>query len=145
MGIFSFVKDAGKSLFNKEKSQAAPQKDALLAELEALGLEADGMDIAVEGDTVKLSGTAKDQETKEKVILAVGNVEGIAAVQDDVPGDEAVYHDVKKGDTLWAIAKDALGNGNRYMEIFDANKPMLSHPDKIYPGQKLRIPQDTSA
>ena len=53
---------------------------------------------------------------------------------------EAQYHDVVRGDTLSAIAKKFYGDANKYPVIFEANKPMLSHPDKIYPGQKLRIP-----
>ena len=79
---------------------------------------------------------------KEKIILAVGNVEGIATVEADHDGDDApVFHTVVKGDTLSAIARKTLGNANRYAEIFEANKPMLTHPDKIYPGQVLRIPK----
>jgi nucleoid-associated protein YgaU len=77
-------------------------------------------------------------EEREKVILAVGNVEGVATVEAEA--DENMFHTVEKGDTLSAIAKKTLGSANRYMEIFEANKPMLSHPDKIYPGQMLRIP-----
>ena len=42
--------------------------------------------------------------------------------------------------TLSKIARDAYGDSNAYMKIFEANKPMLSNPDKIYPGQVLRIP-----
>lgn len=143
MGIWNFVKGAGKSVFKKK--DAEPNADDLLAEIEALGLEAAGLDIAVEGDTVKVEGEAASQEMKEKVIMAVGNVEGIAAVEDNAAGADPVFYEVKKGDSLWGIAQSALGNGNRYMEIFDANKPMLSHPDKIYPGQNLRIPQDQMA
>jgi nucleoid-associated protein YgaU len=47
-----------------------------------------------------------------------------------------------KGDTLWAIAEKfyGKGKGKEYNRIFEANRPMLSHPDKIYPGQTLRIP-----
>jgi len=56
------------------------------------------------------------------------------------PADESRYYTVVKGDTLSAIAKTQYGNANAYMKIFDANKPMLSNPDKIYPGQVLRIP-----
>jgi nucleoid-associated protein YgaU len=56
------------------------------------------------------------------------------------PADESQYHLVSRGDTLSAIAKQFYGNANAYMQIFEANKPMLSHPDKIYPGQVLRIP-----
>ena len=50
------------------------------------------------------------------------------------------FHDVVKGDTLSAIAKKYYGDASKYPVIFEANKPMLTHPDKIYPGQKLRIP-----
>ena len=85
------------------------------------------------------------QEIREKVMLAVGNVAGVAAVEDDGDGEGTVFHTVESGDTLSAIAKKTLGNANRYNEIFEANRPMLSHPDKIYPGQVLRIPQDSAA
>jgi nucleoid-associated protein YgaU len=141
MGLWNFVKDAGKKVFgggDDEEVTGAALKD----ELKELGLDADDLDITVEGDTVKVSGTAASQEIKEKVILAVGNVEGVAAVEDNVSGGDAepVFHTVAKGDTLWAVAEKTLGSGARYPEIFEANKPMLSHPDKIYPGQVLRIP-----
>ncbi len=56
------------------------------------------------------------------------------------PGPESAYREVKSGDTLSKIAKEAYGDANAYMQIFEANKPMLSNPDKIYPGQMLRIP-----
>ncbi len=48
---------------------------------------------------------------------------------------------VQSGDTLSAIAKRFLGNANDYMEIFNANRDQLSDPDKIKPGQVLKIPQ----
>ena len=47
---------------------------------------------------------------------------------------------VKPGDTLSAIAKEHLGNASAYMKIFEANRDQLSDPDKIKPGQVLRIP-----
>ncbi|MEP1519405.1 MULTISPECIES: peptidoglycan-binding protein LysM [Ascidiaceihabitans] len=141
MGLWSFVKDSGKSLFGGG-GDAEVDGAALQDEIKELGLDASGMEITVEGDKVKVSGEAVSQEMKEKVILAVGNVEGVAAVEDSVPSaGEPVFHTVEKGDTLWAISSKTLGNGARYEEIFEANKPMLSHPDKIYPGQMLRIPQ----
>ncbi|WP_434290704.1 peptidoglycan-binding protein LysM [Celeribacter sp. SCSIO 80788] len=139
MGLFSFVKDAGTKVFGKKEEE--PNADDLLAEIKALGLEAEGVEVAVDGDKVVIGGTVSDQATKEKIIMAAGNVAGIAAVEDTLAGADPVFHEVKKGDTLWAISKTALGDGNRYMEIFEANKPMLSHPDKIYPGQMLIIPQ----
>jgi nucleoid-associated protein YgaU len=142
MGLWSFIKDAGAKL-GIGSAEAAPA--ALNKEVEELGLEVDGLEVAVEGDTVKVKGAVPDQATKEKLILALGNVEGVATVEEEVvaatPAPAAVMYTVKKGDTLSAIAKAQYGNANQYMAIFEANKPMLKHPDKIYPGQVLRIPQ----
>lgn len=143
MGVWSFVKGAGKKLFGGGAAEAAEVPEtALQKEIKDLGLDASGLEIKVEGDTVKVGGKAVSAEMKEKVILAVGNVDGVATVETDHDDDtaDAVFHTVAKGDTLSAIAKKTLGNANRYMEIFEANKPMLKHPDKIYPGQVLRIP-----
>ncbi|GAA6174663.1 peptidoglycan-binding protein LysM [Sulfitobacter pacificus] len=141
MGLWSFVKGAGKKVFGGD-DDAEVSGAALQDELKDLGLDAEGLDITVEGDQVKVSGTAVSQEMKEKVILAVGNVEGVSAVDDQISGGEGepTFHTVEKGDTLSAIAQKTLGKASRYPEIFEANKPMLSHPDKIYPGQVLRIP-----
>jgi nucleoid-associated protein YgaU len=147
MGLWDFVRNAGKAIGigdAKADEPAPPAPEALKQEVEDLGLEADGLDIKVEGDTVKISGRAPTQAEKEKLILAVGNVAGVARVDEalETPEPEAkpVFHTVVKGDTLWAISEKTLGKGARYTEIFEANRPMLSHPDKIYPGQVLRIP-----
>jgi nucleoid-associated protein YgaU len=142
MGLWNFVKNAGKKLSGRAEASEAPSAEELTKELSDLGLDAEGLEISVDGDKVKVSGMPKDQETKEKVMVAVGNVEGVAAVDDQTGGADPVFHTVEKGDTLWAIAEKTLGKGARYQEIFEANRPMLSDPDKIYPGQVLRIPQD---
>lgn len=141
MGLWSFVKGAGKKVFGGD-DDAEVSGAALKDELKDLGLDSDDLDITVDGDKVKVAGKAVNQEQREKVILAVGNVEGVGEVEDDISGGEGepTFHTVEKGDTLWAIAEKAMGNGAKYTEIFEANKPMLSHPDKIYPGQVLRIP-----
>ena len=55
-------------------------------------------------------------------------------------GQGAQTYTVKPGDTLSKIAKDRLGDANAYMKIFNANKDQLSDPDKIQPGQVLKIP-----
>ncbi|UXX83014.1 peptidoglycan-binding protein LysM [Roseovarius pelagicus] len=142
MGLWNFITGSGKKVEGKD---GKPDAEALKKEVADLGLDAEGLDIAVEDGVVKVSGTPKSQEAKEKIIMAVGNVEGVSGVEDNAGGADPVFHEVKKGDTLWAIATETLGNGARYTEIFEANKPMLSDPDKIYPGQMLRIPQDASA
>ena len=143
MGIWNFIKSAGKAVGIGSSETAAMPADAIRAEIEGLGLDASGVAIDVDGDTVNVSGSAVNQEVREKIILAAGNVEGIATVEEDVSvpdAKEPVFHTVEAGDTLWAIAAKRLDNGARYQEIFEANQPMLTDPDKIYPGQKLRIP-----
>ncbi len=112
-------------------------------EVADLGLDGD-IKVEVEGDTVRIAGAAPTQEAREKLILAAGNVLGVAKVEEDISvassEPEANFHTVVKGDTLWKISEKAYGNGARYQAIFEANRPMLSDPDKIYPGQVLRIP-----
>jgi nucleoid-associated protein YgaU len=94
--------------------------------------------------TVTVAGQVDDQATKEKILLCCGNVQNVAAVNDLItvvaPEPEARYHTVVSGDNLSKIAKAFYGDANKYPVIFEANRPMLSHPDKIYPGQMLRIP-----
>jgi nucleoid-associated protein YgaU len=146
MGLWDFVKNAGKALGigEAEAKEAPPAPEALKKEVEDLGLKTEGLKVTVEGDTVKLSGKAASQAEREKVILAVGNVAGVAKVEEAIetpePAAEPVFHTVIKGDTLWKISEKTLGSGARYQEIFEANRPMLKDPDKIYPGQVLRIP-----
>ncbi|HMQ91727.1 MAG TPA: peptidoglycan-binding protein LysM [Amaricoccus sp.] len=146
MGLWNFVKEAGKSLgFGGAEAAEAPAAEALKKEIDDLGLKSEGLEIEVEGDTVKVSGRAPTEEEREKIIIAAGNVAGVARVEDAIetpePGAAPVFHTVVKGDTLWKIAERTLGKGARYNEIFEANRPMLQDPDKIYPGQVLRIPK----
>ncbi len=142
MGFLDFASAVGKKLGlgkSKEDDEAALRK-----EVEGLGLSVDGVIISVEGDTVTAGGKTSSQAEKEKILIALGNIQGVAKVDDQLaveePAPEASYHTVASGDTLWAISKKYYGAGNKYMVIFEANTPMLGHPDKIYPGQMLRIP-----
>ncbi|MCF7699647.1 peptidoglycan-binding protein LysM [Loktanella sp. M215] len=146
MGLWNFVKNAGKKLTGHGDDAAT--EEALHKEVKDLGLDAQDVDIKVKGDKVTMTskGKALTPEAREKLILAVGNVDGVASVEDAVEtagGAEPVFYTVKKGDTLSEIAQATLGKASKYQAIFEANKPMLTHPDKIYPGQMLRIPQDT--
>lgn len=164
MGLMSFMKEAGEKLFGKGEAKAAQDAaaaaptaenvaalskaagDAIVTYINAQGLPGSSLDVAFEGttSTVTVSGQVDDQGTKEKILLCCGNVTGVAQVNDMMtvaePADESQYHTVVRGDTLSAIAKKFYGNANAYPKIFEANKPMLTHPDKIYPGQLLRIP-----
>ncbi len=143
MGFIDFVKRAGKRL-GIGKSDAAPSADALKKEVKKHGLEADELDIKVDGDEVELRGEAMSKALREKIIVAVGNIAGVARVnnQIDTKDDtaDAEFHTVAKGQTLWGISAKHYGSGKHFKDIFEANRPMLTHPDKIYPGQVLRIP-----
>jgi nucleoid-associated protein YgaU len=140
MGLWNFIKSAGASLVGSAEASEAPPEAELEKEVEKIGLDKKGAQLSVAGDKVTVKGGDLTPEEREKLILAVGNVKGVATVEAETEV-EPHFHTVEKGDTLWAISKKALGDGNRYNEIFEANKPMLKHPDKIYPGQVLRIPQ----
>lgn len=156
MGIFSFIKDAGKKVFgiDKPKSPEAGTKDELKENekaarkleqtIEDLNLKVENLQIYIENDMAVVSGKALDQANREKIILVVGNSEGIAQVDDKMDVEktepEAVFHTVERGDSLSKISKEHYGDPNQYPLIFEANKPMLQDPDKIYPGQVLRIP-----
>ncbi|MDH4656127.1 MULTISPECIES: peptidoglycan-binding protein LysM [unclassified Pseudomonas] len=146
MGIFDFVKEAGVKLWETLVGQEAQAAESLKEHVAKVGLGNPAIELTVEGDKVIARGEVATQEEKEKILLALGNVEGVAQVEDQIsvtapPVAPARFVTVKKGDTLSAIAKAEYGNANAYMKIFEANKPMLSHPDKIYPGQVLRIPE----
>jgi len=161
MSIISFIKDAGEKLFGKKDAPPAADPAALQAQADAAnaqaasaitayinaqGLKVDDLDVAFDGatGTVSVAGEAADQATREKVVLCCGNVHGVSQVDDAMttaePADQSRWYTVVRGDTLSAISKSQYGNANEYMKIFEANKPMLSNPDKIYPGQVLRIP-----
>jgi nucleoid-associated protein YgaU len=165
MGMIDFVKDAGEKLFGIGKAKAAMQEmaaapadpakvaaanaaagDAILDYVKAQNLSATGLTVTFDGAsaTASVFGVAPDQATREKIVLCCGNVAGVAQVKDmmsvDQSAPEATYYTVVSGDTLSKISKANYGDASKYMKIFEANKPMLSHPDKIYPGQVLRVP-----
>ena len=151
MGLFSFIKDAGEKLFGIKAAAAAQAAEdagaqagkAIEAYIAQQNLGLSNLGVVFADGRVTLTGAAPSQEAAEKAVLAAGNVEGVTEVDNQIQfpaGTETRYHDVVKGDTLSAIARQYYGDANKYPVIFEANKPMLSHPDKIYPGQKLRIP-----
>ncbi len=156
MGLFAFIKEAGEKLFGNGEAGAGADAGPAAANAKAAQaihdyiatLQLAPPDLGVSFDATKslvvVSGTAPDQATREKILLAAGNVAGVAEVENRMSvaraEPEAHFHTVARGDTLSAIATKYFGNANQYPAIFEANKPMLSHPDKIYPGQVLRIP-----
>ncbi|MGD9481159.1 UNVERIFIED_ORG: peptidoglycan-binding protein LysM [Roseateles sp. XES5] len=171
MGLFSFIKNAGKKLGIGDDEEA-PAAEAVKKELDSFDLGTQNVAVSVEGDKCVLKGVVADQTAFEKAVIAVGNTLGISKVEAadlkvvapdsglkftqadmadlikaSAPATEPVLYTVKKGDNLWKIAESHYGKGKgaKHTLIFDANRPMLSHPDKIYPGQVLRIPDLSEA
>ena len=146
MSIFSFVKEAGEKLIDLLTPGNANASEQLKEHISKVGLGNPNVQATVDGDKVTVTGEVASQEEKEKILLAVGNIAGVGSVDDQitVTGPVVVaaeFVEVKAGDTLSAISLRVYGNANQYQKIFDANKPMLKDVNKIYPGQKLRIPK----
>ena len=157
MSIFDFIKDAGEKLFKPGESR---HEAAIKQHLADNGIT--GISVEVDGDKATLTGTVRDMATREKAVLVAGNINGIARVDDRItvttttanapqatsagaPAQQAWSsrtYTVKSGDTLSKIAKEMYGDAGKYPQIFEANKPMLKDPDKIYPGQVLRVPPE---
>ncbi|NNA35888.1 peptidoglycan-binding protein LysM [Pseudomonas lundensis] len=146
MSIFSFIKEAGEKVIDLLTPGKANASEELKKHVEKVGLGNPNITATAEGDKVIVTGEVASQEEKEKIILAAGNIEGVASVDDQITVTGPVvaasrFVVVKKGDTLSAISLTVYGDANKYQKIFEANKPMLKDPNKIYPGQTLRIPE----
>ena len=169
MGFFDFVKDTGEKLLGGKEARAEANQEMEQAlkinVLKKMGLQVENLQIDFKDGVATVRGETLSQSDKEKVVLGVGNTIGVARVDDQLtikklapvvgsttgaahteaqPAAEkevpAVMYTVKSGDSLSKIAKQHYGTASKYMIIFEANKPMLKDPNKIYPGQTLRIP-----
>ncbi|MDT0632370.1 peptidoglycan-binding protein LysM [Rubrivirga sp. S365] len=156
MGLLDFIKDAGKQLFDKDENAA----ETIKKEVErALGSNVPTLGVRYDKGRVTLQGEAKSQAAKEKAALIAGNVKGVTSVDDDglrVAGQRAqtagattaaapaasrsTYYTIQSGDTLSKIAQDKYGDPGDYTKIFEANREVIEDPDKIYPGQQIRLP-----
>ncbi len=158
MGLIDFIKGAGSKIFGTDepagptpeekaaKKAAAESRasEALENVVRKMDIPVQELDVKFSGGVATINGTTETQEIAEKAVLAVGNVNGVSQVDNQIDvlnkEPEAVYYTVQAGDYLSKIAKAQYGNASKYNIIFEANRPMLEHPDKIYPGQVLRIP-----
>ena len=138
--LFKFAKEAGEALSKSFGNAAEGIKDRIGGHK----TKVENLEVEEAGEKVVLKGKAASREEAEKAIIAAGNTPGVAEVESQIEieedAPEAVFYTVQSGDTLSKIAKEQYGDAMKYPTIFEANKPMLSDPDKIYPGQMLRIP-----
>ncbi len=155
MGLFDFVKDAGEKLAgmvgigdDSEKNLETARNLSKL--VSGMGLDIKNLSVDFAEGVATMRGEAASLGEREKAVLLVGNTAGVARVNDEMtvvppkpeapPEPPAVFYTVRSGDSLSKIAKEHYGNAMKYPVIFEANRPMLKDPDKIYPGQVLRIP-----
>ena len=148
MGLFNFKKDAGTkvevpSAADEMRARAA-KSQSLMKLVQDMGFDVDDLKVGYDDGVVTVQGTVDSQEDREKIVLVLGNTQGVAQVDDrlevESPQPAATFYTVESGDSLSKIAKEVYGDAMKYPVIFEANKPMLKDPDKIYPGQVLRIP-----
>lgn len=161
MALYSFIEDAGKKI--SEMGELGAPKAAETAEKPKLSmrktntaaseklkeiiynydLEVQDLSILIESNTANISGKATDQATREKIILAVGNIQGISQVNESLTcGDEepeAKFHTVTTSDSLESIAEKLYGDSKKAKLILEANHPLVTEENKIYVGQVLRI------
>ncbi len=154
MGVMDFMKEAGEKL--AEMGQNAEMARKIEQRIGHFGIGIKGLEVSVVDETATLKGFPASEDDREKALLVAGNVRGIAKVSDQMTlkgaskgasakpektgGVKTRFHTVQKGDTLSGISKKYYGSSKEYMKIFKANQPMLDNPEKIYPGQVLRIP-----
>ena len=143
MGLFDFVAEFGKKLFDNDDDPA----EKIKAHIESDNPGVRNLGVVYDDGKVVLSGEADSAEVVEKTVLIAGNVQGVTEVSavnikapDPAPGQRVEYYVIQKGDTLSKIAKQYLANAMDYPKIFEANREVIKDPDLIYAGQKIRIP-----
>ena len=145
IGLFDFVKEIGRKLFNRDAEAAENIKQ----HIEETNPGISDLGTEFKDGVVSISGQASSAEAMEKAVLMAGNVQGVTEVKIDKlqapppPVQARVeYYVIKKGDTLSAIARQFYGKANDYPGIFEANREVIKDANLIYPGQKIRIPLD---
>ena len=158
-GLLDFAKDLGTDLLTSDVEAGMN----IVKHIEANNPGVNPINAKFDDGVVTLSGMADTALAKQKTILLAGNIRGVEKVvaddltapappppattpmttvvaPEDIPAPEAQYYVIESGDTLGAIAKEFLGSASRYPEIFEANREVIQDPNKIFPGQKIRIP-----
>ena len=143
MGLLSFAKSIGKKLFNREEEAPA----AIKAHVEEDNPGISDLEVTINEGVVTLNGKAESAEALEKAVLIAGNVSGVSEVKYEsvaapTSAVQVEYYEIVSGDTLSGIAKKFYGKASDYPRIFVANREVIKDPDKIYVGQKIRIPMN---
>ncbi len=161
MGLFDFAKDIGSKLFNRDDDAVEKITSYILENNPGI----EDLFVIFNKGIVTLLGRTESTEAAQKAVLLAGNVKGVtevipkieinevaiigetdeeiqAAITAALEPDNVEYYTIQSGDSLSKIAKKYYQNAMEYPRIFEANKEVIKDPDKIYPGQKIRIPLD---
>ena len=147
MGLFDFAKDVGRQLFDTDKEAADSIKQHL--DIKLSGVK--DLDVTFDDGVATICGECINEATRNSAVLIAGDVKGVEKVVADgltfpEPKEEekerVEYYEIVSGDTLGGIAKRFYGKASQYTRIHAANKELIPDPNKIYPGQKIKIPLD---
>jgi nucleoid-associated protein YgaU len=147
MGLFDFAKDVGRQLFDTDKEAADNIKQHL--DIKLTGVK--NLDVAFDDGVATICGDCANEATRNSAVLIAGDVKGVEKIVADgltfpEPKEEekekVEYYEIVSGDTLGGIAKRFYGKASQYTRIHAANKELIPDPNKIYPGQKIKIPLD---
>lgn len=148
MGLFDFVKDVGHRIFDTDSEAAENIKQHL--EIKTSGIS--NIEVEFDDGVATICGDCVNQATKDNAVLMVGNIAGVEKVvaddmrvpapKEEEPEEKVEFYEIVSGDTLGGIAKKYYGSAGKYMKIFEANRDIIEDPNKIYPGQKIKIPMD---
>lgn len=148
MSLLDFARDVGRQLFDTDAEAADNIKQHL--EIKLSGIR--NVDVQFDDGVATICGDCDSQAIKEQAILIAGNVKGVEKIVADglhapkpppeEPPAKDEFYEIKSGDTLGAIAKQFYGKASLYTRLFDANRDIIDDPNKIYPGQKIRIPME---
>ena len=147
MGLLDFAKDVGRQLFDTDKEAADNIKQHL--DIKLTGVK--NLDVAFDDGVATICGDCVNEATRNSAVLLAGDVKGVEKVVADgltfpEPKEEekekVEYYEIVSGDTLGGIAKRFYGKASQYTRIHAANKELIPDPNKIYPGQKIKIPLD---
>lgn len=145
MSLLDFAKDVGRQLFDTDAEAADSIRQHL--EIKLSGIK--NLDVKFDDGVATICGECVNEATRSSALLIAGNVKGVEKlIADDLtfpePAEEEQekieIYEIVSGDTLGGIAKRFYGKASLYTRIHAANKELIPDPNKIYPGQKIKIP-----
>jgi nucleoid-associated protein YgaU len=147
MGLLDFAKDVGRQLFDTDDEAADNIRQHL--EIKLSGIK--NLDVKFDDGVATICGDCVNEATRTSALLIAGNVKGVERIiandltfpaPKEEEKEKVEFYEIVSGDTLGGIAKRFYGKASLYTRIHEANKELIPDANKIYPGQKIKIPMD---